>query len=270
MVYHLSRPELYVQKTEKPRIVNGQFITKAQTVITPATGSWGDRKNIDQLLLLLNNMGDWICQHRSWPEDVRRNLSSEAPPSSGKNRGEFAQMTPSNLEYSEVGKEMRRLLLHGCPHPVGWPEAKMSKPEIGHPGSCAECFTDFSMNAMPLPNSEARALVLTTWKNLGKGLSRVEKEWASFELANPLAVPPVAHRATRARARQAIFRVYEEVDDPYWTYGGPEHVHRPRVKPLDLMRLREFGDRLQYETEEFGEPHRPGPDGVIRYPDPYD
>jgi hypothetical protein len=147
--------------------------------------------------------------------------------------------------------------------------------EVGRPGSCASCFTDFSLNAVVVPGlgggegeNSVRPLVLTKWKDLGRCERRWEKEWNSFEHAR-MDRRCRAYRVTMRQRRRAIFRCFEEVDDPLFSYGGPDHVHRPRVKPLDLVRLKEFPSRLEFEGEECGQPHRPGPDGIIYYPDPY-
>ncbi|KAI1872141.1 uncharacterized protein JN550_004344 [Neoarthrinium moseri] len=260
----------YIQRCESARIVKGRLITKAQTVIVPASGSWEVEKVIDSLLEVVNSLEDHICPHRTWKQDIRRNLIPQSNECAKKR--DFGDQSLAPLSYPSVGVEMRCLLCHGRKCTQSCQKKQIDKAEVGCPGSCSACFTDFSVNAVELPGMAARALVLTTWRNLGSGANRCSKEWNSFE--RPRRPGPgqssKAHRATIRQGREAVFRCFEEVNDPNFSYGGPNHIHRPRVEPLDLMRLREFPDRLEFEDDICGEPHRPGSDGIIYHPDPID
>ncbi|KAM0807857.1 hypothetical protein AB5N19_08198 [Seiridium cardinale] len=263
--------EFYLQKTEKSRIIDGLFFTKAQTVVFPACGSWDNCKLIDSLIHLLKITEDKICPHRGWKNDIRRNLIPRWD-EDGKKKGNFARQAGGTFGYPQIGAELRCLLVHGRTCDYHCQGGSIEKREIGCPGSCSLCYTDFSLNVINIPGPSARLLVLTTWKNLGICEKRCEEQWQSFEKPrrDEAGNPPRAYRATMRQGRQAIFRPYEEADDPDFSYGGPNHVHRPRLKPLDVMRLIEFPQRLQYETADCGLPHRPTPEGAIYYPDPLD
>lgn len=214
-----------------------------------ATGD--SRTVIGELLAFINTVEDRICPHTlTWQEALPGRLR---PPPGGQHR---------RLRWSRDGRNFLCLLAHdrGC-------LCRGAALPLARPNQCESCPTDFVMTAAEFPGLPTRVLVLATWKLIAERPPRIV---GNRELHEDGEIR--GYRQQRSPVKMypdviipwsGVFPLFEED-----SFVGPDGNYRPWMKPLDIGRLVDFGDRLEHEGPNCGLPHRTGPDNRILHPDP--
>ncbi|KAI1338322.1 hypothetical protein F5Y15DRAFT_125469 [Xylariaceae sp. FL0016] len=235
MAFGCHDTHLHIQRSERSRIVKDRLLSHEQIMVTLQSGSWKDKRATSALFKSIASLslGQSICQHCEWLAELDREhregilhclLVPVATTVSS-----FVTAMDGTSDYEAPNDQTTfesRIARKGARRPPNRPAGTL--------GSRTYCYTDFAFNSAVIKGFHNRVLVLSTWKDFGSGLSMTDKRWRSFLPPSPQ-LPLAKIRETHC---PNIFRDFEEVDDPFWRYGGSNHIYRPRITPHDLDRLR--------------------------------
>ncbi|KAJ3548892.1 hypothetical protein NM208_g794 [Fusarium decemcellulare] len=165
------------------RIFNQRLILKSETFLFAGRGSDTLEKvpKVWQLFQKHIELGK-VCQHVRWGEVLPFIFSYHAPLHELQKGQSFSK--PNHIKILNVsGKSLQRCV---WTHPGGcWARCKagsMLKPILEGLWSCESCSTDYKISTARGDGQSSRAkfLVLTSWKNLGRGEDAADKQWKEF------------------------------------------------------------------------------------------
>ncbi|KJZ73791.1 hypothetical protein HIM_06909 [Hirsutella minnesotensis 3608] len=171
-------------------IVDGRLLAKVEHIILPCSGLVGLRVAASRTSVYLkhNFPRDNCCNHWAWT-DIFDRVFAPVP---------------------RLGPE-RRVHRFWDPRPLSELDLRGSLYNFCDVRGCGYCFTDYALGVQDLSDGAGRVLILTTWKDLGAGLSVDDAHWKSH-LAQRKRDAVVVREPTELCA---IYRAFE-VSGPPW------------------------------------------------------
>ncbi|KAF4460093.1 hypothetical protein FALBO_13138 [Fusarium albosuccineum] len=165
------------------RIVDKRLILKSETYLFAGHG-YDTLENVPKVWQLFQKhieLGK-ICQHVRWGEVLPFIFSIHAPLHGLQKGQSFSR--PNHVKTLDVsGRALQKCI---WTHPGGcWARCKAGsklKPILQGLWSCESCSTDYKISTAfgDGKSSRTKFLVLTSWKNLGRGEDAADKQWREF------------------------------------------------------------------------------------------
>lgn len=163
-----------------------------------------------------------LCLHLSWGDQIHSLCDTHRPPSA----------TVNGIGYDRnSARPLREEQYHLCPpfRMLATREFMRLVPVTGVTG-CARCQTDYQVELTRLPPPFGAGILLTTWKDLGRGTSAGDDPWASHDILI----------ATPDRPSTAFGKIREQFD----TVDGI-CTARPGVTDSNMYQIRTVADEVE-------------------------
>lgn len=158
------------------RIINDCLLFRSSHFLCPVGGTWDDRDSSKIIRRNFHSRSFWnFCNHKSWHQEYPfLSADPEFPGIKATTQKAHHSSTSQSSEQTSVIDNITKLrcaLQHSQP-------CKSCHLDLGEVRCCHLCHTDYTFNVVDL-EEVGRVLVLTTWRDLGQGLTMWDPKWSS-------------------------------------------------------------------------------------------